>query len=70
MLALSATLLGRADDGHAFPEAGKVYTIHRYSKANGYIYEQGNKLYVATTQKSSTGSLSLPKAPTATTCAT
>ena len=46
MLALSATLLGRADDGHAFPEAGKVYTIHRYSKANGYIYEQGNKLYV------------------------
>lgn len=47
MLALSATLLGRADDGHAFPEAGKVYTIHRYSKANGYIYEQGNKLYVA-----------------------
>lgn len=36
-----------ADDGHTFPEKGKVYVIHRNNDSNSYIYENGNKLHAA-----------------------
>ena len=47
LLSILSSLLGLcawAQTAAAFPEAGKVYLLHRYSKANGYMYEQGNKL--------------------------
>ena len=34
-----------ADTADYFPEKGKVYTLHRYSKENSYMYEKGNQLY-------------------------
>lgn len=36
-----------ADDGHTFPEKGKVYVIHRNNDSNSYIYENGSKLHAA-----------------------
>lgn len=36
-----------ADDGHTFPEKGKVYVIHRNNDTNSYIYEDGNALFAA-----------------------
>lgn len=36
-----------ADDGHTFPEKGKVYVIHRFNNQNSYIYEHGNALEAA-----------------------
>lgn len=36
-----------ADDGHTFPERGKVYVIHRNNDSNSYIYENGSKLHAA-----------------------
>lgn len=36
-----------ADDGHTFPEKGKVYVIHRYNDSNSYIYENGSALKTA-----------------------
>lgn len=36
-----------ADDGHTFPEKGKVYVIHRNNDSNSYIYEKGNALEAA-----------------------
>lgn len=36
-----------ADDGHTFPEKGKVYVIHRNNDSNSYIYENGNALNTA-----------------------
>lgn len=36
-----------ADDGHTFPEKGKVYVIHRNNDNNSYIYENGNALNTA-----------------------
>lgn len=36
-----------ADDGHTFPEKGKVYVIHRNNDSNSYIYENGNALFAA-----------------------
>ena len=36
-----------ADDGHTFPEKGKVYVIHRNNDTNSYIYENGNALNAA-----------------------
>lgn len=36
-----------ADDGHTFPEKGKVYVIHRNNDSNSYIYENDSKLHAA-----------------------
>lgn len=36
-----------ADDGHTFPEKGKVYVIHRFNNQDSYIYEKGNALNTA-----------------------
>lgn len=36
-----------ADDGHTFPEKGKVYVIHRNNDNNSYIYENGSVLNTA-----------------------
>lgn len=36
-----------ADDGHTFPEKGKVYVIHRNNDTNSYIYENGSALHAA-----------------------
>ena len=36
-----------ADDGHTFPEKGKVYVIHRNNDNNSYIYENGSALNTA-----------------------
>lgn len=36
-----------ADDGHTFPEKGKVYVIHRNNDSNSYIYENGSALNAA-----------------------
>lgn len=36
-----------ADDGHTFPEKGKVYVIHRNNDNNSYIYENGSALHAA-----------------------
>ena len=36
-----------ADDGHTFPEKGKVYVIHRNNDNNSYIYENGSALNAA-----------------------
>lgn len=36
-----------ADDGHTFPEKGKVYVIHRFNNQNSYIYEDVSALYAA-----------------------
>lgn len=36
-----------ADDGHTFPEKGKVYVIHRNNDSNSYIYENGSVLNTA-----------------------
>lgn len=36
-----------ADDGHTFPEKGKVYVIHRNNDTNSYIYENGSALNAA-----------------------
>ena len=36
-----------ADDGHTFPEKGKVYVIHRFNNQKSYIYENGNALHAA-----------------------
>lgn len=36
-----------ADDGHTFPEKGKVYVIHRNNDTNSYIYDNGNTLNTA-----------------------
>lgn len=36
-----------ADDGHTFPEKGKVYVIHRFNNQNSYIYEDGSALYAS-----------------------
>ena len=36
-----------ADDGHTFPEKGKVYVIHRNNDTNSYIYENGRALNTA-----------------------
>ena len=36
-----------ADDGHTFPEKGKVYVIHRNNDNNSYIYENGSALKTA-----------------------
>lgn len=36
-----------ADDGHTFPEKGKVYVIHRFNDNNSYIYENRSVLNTA-----------------------
>jgi len=45
LLLLSAPSPVLADEGHAFPESGKTYTLHRFGNENAYLYEQGNLLY-------------------------
>lgn len=40
-----------ADDGHTFPEEGKVYVMHRFNNQNSYIYENGSALNAAPNTK-------------------
>lgn len=57
-----------ADDGHTFPEKGKVYVIHRNNDSNSYIYENGSTLNTAPkTNTNNIGNSFPPKRLTATT---
>lgn len=58
-----------ADDGHTFPEKGKVYVIHRNNDNNSYIYENGSALNTAPKpiRTNNIGNSFPPKRQTATT---